>query len=142
MLPARAHNDSIHTRDPSTQDLTSPNKPHFSVPKVHAIPPNDHNATSRTTGTPNLSDYANDNTQGTQPMTHNDYHANDSPQLTHNALNTSPEARSHNRPGQDSAPQAEHSSARRQPSNCCETSSQMLTATDSSTEIQATQGTQ
>ena len=71
----------------------------------------------------------NDNTQGTTPMTHSDYHANDSSQLTYNALNIGPAARSPNRPGQDSAPQAEHSSTRRQPSHCCHTSSQMLTAT-------------
>ena len=72
---------------------------------------------------------SNDNTQGTTPMTHSDYHANDSSQLTHNALNAGPAARSHNRPDHDSALQAEHSSTRRQPSNRCETSSQMLTAT-------------
>ena len=73
--------------------------------------------------------YSNDNNQGTLPMTCSAYHAKDSSQLLHNALNTGPAARSPNRAGQDSAPQAEHSSTRRQPSHCCDTSSQMLTAT-------------
>jgi hypothetical protein len=57
-----------------------------------------------------------------------DYHSKDSPQ-NHNSPNISPSAQYYNRPGKDSASQAEHSSARKRPRICCETSSHKLTAT-------------
>ena len=69
-----------------------------------------------------------DITRGTQPMDTHTYHANDSPH-NNNPHHTSPAARYCNRPAQDSASQAEHSNARKQPSTCCETSSHKLTAT-------------
>jgi hypothetical protein len=72
--------------------------------------------------------YTNAITHDTQPMLASDYRSKDNLQM-HNSPATSPAARYSSRPGQDSAPQAEHSGARKQPSIRCETSSHKLTAT-------------
>ena len=105
----------------------------YSNPLPQFLPPDLHNPAKNDSQPKPLyitnNNYnTNDIPHDTQPVDNHIYHANDSPH-NNNPHNISPAVRYSNRPAQDSASQTEHSSARKQPSNCCENSSHKLTAT-------------